>query len=120
MFASDKPDEHGIEQGVEWTIRPGPSNWNGYARLPENHPWRNLPEEDIPVTAHGGVTYKDDETGWIGFDTMHPGDEYTCRDARGGILWQGHGHEWTKQEATDETKSLARQIAANMNPVPVI
>ena len=35
MFASDKPDEYGIEQGIEWTLRPGPSNADDMCRFAE-------------------------------------------------------------------------------------
>jgi hypothetical protein len=49
---------------------------NGYVLLPLNHQYENMDYNDIPVTVHGGLTYKaKEEDGWvIGFDTGHRGD----------------------------------------------
>lgn len=61
---------------------------NGYVCLPPNHKYFGMHYDDIPIDAHGGLTFADyadrldwDEIpegcdGWyiIGFDTMHYND----------------------------------------------
>lgn len=60
--------------------------WCGYVGIPKGHPWYGLGYDDIPATAHGGLTYSDachshichpdgEELWWIGFDCAHAGDE---------------------------------------------
>lgn len=110
-FASDRPDEHGVESGVEWTLRPGVAedSWNGYVRLPDGHPWMGLGEDDIPVDVHGGLTYKNGP--WIGFDTVHAGDGWRIVGGRGRVVCEHEGHRWAKAEVVEEAKRLARQVA---------
>jgi len=75
--------------------------FNGYARLPDNHPlrrivdahatlrpddpaWRVLEnvieESDWGLSVHGGLNYGPDDEGWIGFDTAHAGDLWRAED----------------------------------------
>ena len=59
-------------------------NWNGYIKLPSNHPYTGKNYDDVPVTVHEGLTYSKENI--FGFDTYHlscdlvPGDiVYYCR-----------------------------------------
>lgn len=99
--------ETGVHEGIEYEILQGPFCVNGYIRLPENHPWRNIDlgyanEETIEV--HGGITYGMDKEGWIGFDTHHA-DDYTP------IFPSWGGRKWTLDDVRDETFHLAEQAA---------
>ena len=102
----------GEERGIEWCVAPARGStvrYNGYARLPADHPWRQLRRQHIPVAVHGSLTYQDD-SGWIGFDTSHLGD-----------IWPGDEEDlstsfsppvyWTIERVEAEARSLARQIA---------
>ena len=72
----------GTHRGVEWHTHKSPFyGINGYMRLPEGHPWRDLTYREINgrvCTEHldGGaweLTYHADDA-WIGFDTQHAWD----------------------------------------------
>lgn len=101
--------EYGEEDGIHWVTLAAPHGnaINGYARIPEGHPWRvEVPDT---VTVHGGVTYED-ESGWIGFDTLHGGDVWEGSDMPRFFPPEYEIH-WTPEKASDEARSLARQIA---------
>ncbi len=99
----------GVEQGIKWAIVRAPMWWaiNGYARVPDDHPWHGLDYDEIDVAVNGGLTYARDD--WIGFDTMHAFD-----------YWPGQPHHfhddccihWTESMVIEEAKNLARQVAA--------
>jgi hypothetical protein len=105
------PLNSGVVDGVLWATAAAPIEpaVNGYAYLPENHPWRGLDYGDIPAVAHGGLTYG--HKNWIGFDFLHSGD-----------YWPGQRRErWggdevrTTEEVELEAQNLARQVAAYIN-----
>jgi hypothetical protein len=98
----------GVEDGIEWFTYNAPL-WgaiNGYARIPEGHPWRGLNGETLDVKVNGGVTFDSDN--WIGFDTLHSGDYWP------GVPHGPHDYDthWTAEMVANEAKALARQIAA--------
>ena len=107
--------ESGAEGGISWFIAEAPL-WgavNGYARLPEGHPWRELDlqcaDYERGPEVHGGVTYGPTEDGWIGFDTLHGGDNWPGSPRYGGRTeWD---IDWTAERVADEARHLARQIA---------
>lgn len=72
----------GIMDNIIWRIAAHSKffTWNGYINLPENHPWRNMEDWQIPSTVHGGITYGPDEDGWIGFDMMTATDSVITLD----------------------------------------
>jgi hypothetical protein len=75
------------EEGIEWAVMQSPmGGLNGYARLPEDHPWREREDtwdfEDVDT--HGGITFFDN--GWIGFDTAHGGDWWDPDELRAAGL----------------------------------
>lgn len=107
----------GVEDGVHWFTAYAPM-WgavNGYAHLPEGHPWRGLDYAEIPhadedegvegVSVNGGLTYASGE--WVGFDTLHFGDYWP--EAPGSF--RPGDTQWTPGLVADEARSLARQIA---------
>ena len=77
----------GTHRGVEWhTHKSHFYGVNGYMRIPEGHPWRDLAYEEINRLVSesdkerfdGGaweLTYHAD-VGWIGFDTQHAWDSW--------------------------------------------
>ena len=90
----------GTHRGVEWYTCKSPFyGVNGYMRIPEWHPWRDLTYREInrlvwvkdePEFDGGAweLTYKDDA--WIGFDTQHawdfwPDSYYAAVD--GSTMW---------------------------------
>lgn len=120
----DKPVRSGHEWGIEWSVYAGPAShcWNGYARIPEGHPWMGQNCGNIPADAPGGVSYGCDQDGWIGFGTMRedtvneaPSDgsehdrmvEELCEKLGTPMPEQ---YEWTCDDVTDMAWELARQI----------
>src|SRR5690606_5591984 len=80
-----KAIERGTESGIEWALVNAPFDGaiNGYAKLPDGHPWHDLDlqwNDCEVVEVHGGITYGPKE-GWIGFDTVHAWD-----------IWPGKSH----------------------------
>lgn len=105
--------DEGVEDGIEWATANAPlyGAINGYVKVPEDHPWHGLDYDDIDVEINGGLTYARD--GWIGFDTLHSGDYWPgCPD-----YWlDDHSTQWTAALVAEETRSLARQVAAARVP----
>jgi hypothetical protein len=110
-----EPLARGVEDGIEWFTCRAPV-WdavNGYARLPEGHPWRGLSlqmeDYDKGPAIHGGITYGPDSAGWIGFDTAHSGDVWPgIPQSLVGTGWDRH---WNEDMVAEEARHLARQIA---------
>lgn len=102
---------------------------NGYVKLPEEHPWRELPMRTIEEIAsvHGGVTYFSPDTDWIGFDTAHAGDLWVRGEIErfGGewgqiqdVIFSQFADEsmfpvtfWSWEKVKTETEHLAYQVA---------
>lgn len=109
--------ERGVEDGVEWFTAKAPM-WgavNGYALLPDRHPWRDLEPQgsdyDKGPNVHGGITYGPTSEGWVGFDTLHSGDVWPGDMPRYGAD-ERYDRHWSPEMVADEARSLARQIAA--------
>lgn len=110
----DRPAlEQGVEDGIRWVTLRAPmyDAVNGYALLPEGHPWRQgdlIDDADV----HGGITYGPEPDGWVGFDYLHSMDWWPAQ----AELPYGHRYsdsvERTPAEVAEEARSLARQIAA--------
>lgn len=104
------PVETGEFEGVRWATCRAPlfGAVNGYALLPDGHPWRGIANEsDIPADVHGGLTYS--RNGWIGFDFLHYGDWWPEQgDAQ---RWGAdEDRECTPDDVKVEAIGLARQI----------
>lgn len=113
----------GVCGDIAWRVAEHPDflAWCGYVRLPEDHPWRGMDAEDIPVDVHGGVTYGPDGDGWIGFDTLHAGDALIPRhtsEPRPVNWWrQVPGMIWTPTRVKLHTWRFAVQADDAYAPV---
>lgn len=103
--------ESGTEDGIEWATVNAPlyGAVNGYVKLPEGHPWRELELQmgEGEVDVHGGITYGPDPDGWCGFDTLHYQDNWPGSPNR-----DFDGIDWDAGLVAAEAKRLARQAAA--------
>lgn len=112
-FATKNIRHRGTEDGITWLTADAPifGAVNGYVKLPAGHPWRDMDlqmgEVDVPV--HGGITYGPDESGWIGFDTLHSGDYWPDMP---DVLGVGRDKTWTLELVAAEAQQLARHAAA--------
>lgn len=101
--------DHGEEAGITWATCKAP-RWgaiNGYARVPEGHPWRDTGGDSVPADVNGGITYNMHGGEWIGFDTLHSYDYWP------EMPWvpDAYSTHWTADMVADEARCLARQIA---------
>lgn len=96
---------------IEYKVKQHPVfvGFMGYAKLPADHPWRQLNADDIPVDVHGGITYGPDSDGWIGFDTMHAGDMIDMWHRPEGFQ-PIEGKIWSPSRARLETIRLALAV----------
>jgi hypothetical protein len=104
--------DHGVERGIQWVTCQAPlyGAVNGYVKIPTDHHWHGLSYDEINVTVHGGLTYGGRESGWIGFDTIHSGDIWPDSGYQLPLTkWDKH---WTAELVAEETRSLARKVAA--------
>lgn len=109
--------------GLRCVVLSGPSSINGYAFVPEGHPWHSIHYSECPsecgeswcehtpesrIEVHGGITFSHlgDDGGWIfGFDTAHHGDHMILGDVTyDGIMWN-------VESVGAETESMAEQLA---------
>ena len=118
-------------KGINCCICSSPfcSSFNGYVRLPDNHPFVNLSYAEITsISIHGGLTYSEKQ--WIGFDTAHSGDcwpeellvkynidDYFLKDIlrfneiNRSVQWST---EWTIELLIKEVDRLAQQVIDTM------
>lgn len=111
-----------IHCGLRCLILRGPmGSLNGYVELPESSSACGMDLcWDGPFEVHGGVTYHGrlDQIGQkdtyvvVGFDTAHAGDLSPALDRRGWSV--GEGVYRNLEFVTNETKSLAEQVAATL------
>lgn len=101
--------------------------WCGYAAVPPGHPAHGKPYDDVPVQAHGGLTYADacsgsichvpkpgepDDVWWLGFDCCHGGDVVPMFVTMGMRSWFGRAEKYRDVAyVRRETKRLAQQLA---------
>lgn len=84
--------ECGLAPTPELAIACGP--FNGYVRVPAEHPAAGKDYDDLDVDVHGGLTFDhqcDDGSTWFGWDNAH---SWPCG-----------------RSADDETEALADQLA---------
>jgi hypothetical protein len=87
----------------------GQSHRCGYILMPEKSPFKELSYDDLPISVHGGLTFKDSlpavntskESIWLGFDCAHSGDT---------TKFAALGHVWTLEEVAKETEKMAEQF----------
>jgi len=115
----------GVHCGVVWATAESPAvGINGYAMVPEGHPWSSgfpkpgsdefgwAPLDEV-LTVHGGVTYA--QHPWIGFDTAHAWDWWPAAYDKLGIssryLYADNVTRWTPEKVIAEAMDLARQVS---------
>lgn len=106
----------GTHKGISWETRQGVFGAvNGYALLPEGHPYRKLDlqmENYDVVRMHGGVTFGPTDGGWIGFDTSHAGDVWP--DMPDNLQYPGSlvpDTHWTQERVEAQCRKMCDQIA---------
>ncbi len=71
-----------FDEGIRFIIIRGPSALTAYIGIPLNHPLASFDYDELPISAHGGLTYDGEGTGdprpinfyWYGWDYGHSGD----------------------------------------------
>lgn len=116
-----------IHAGVACKMVGGSTAINGYVQLGPalRERWATLDIDEIPLEAHGGLTYGIDSKGWVGFDTSHCTDWWAVDDVIGRVLVADmkalatvHGcmrmfpgaRRWTLERLHDEVERLADQV----------
>lgn len=72
-----------FEDGIRFAILRGPTAICAYLGISPSHPLAGWDYDDLPISAHGGLTYAgtkvhgDGETYWYGWDYSHSGDRST-------------------------------------------
>jgi len=72
-----------FEDGIRFAILRGPSALCAYLGISVAHPLAGWDYDNLPITAHGGLTYAgesvhgDGSTYWYGWDYAHSGDRST-------------------------------------------
>lgn len=91
------------DEGVRFVVLRGPSALCAYIGVPVGHPLAGHSYNDLPVNAHGGLTYagsgvtglEDAGLYWYGWDYGHAGDRLLFSlDSRFSTLHMGD-EEWT-------------------------
>ena len=93
-----------FEDGLRFIIVRGPASLCAYIGLPKEHPLAGHSYDDLPVTAHGGLTFArlgDDKPWpkgyyWYGWDFAHSGD-YCFSNDEAYIQALGHDHSKEKK-----------------------
>lgn len=124
-LAAHTPVRSGETDGIQWKIvlTPRGSHLNGYVHIPAGHSLRGMDYMEIEnIEVHGGLTFSEDD--WLGFDTAHYGDLWSDEELEkvGGSNITAAEHwptiggkeivQWTLDKLEEETKYLARQVAA--------
>lgn len=104
----------GIVGYYAWAVVKAPlyEAYNGYIRLPDDHPWLAFEDYmDIPAEVHGGITYANGN--WVGFDTLHAWDVWP--ESPSFYHLKDNGILWTPKMVVSETKQFLDQaVVAKM------
>ena len=108
----------GEYEDIDYIVKDLGTHPTAYVRCPEEY--LKFKEEDIPVTVHGGVTFKGSLTGekgiWIGWDYAHIGDYY----ASNFLDMESEGTKHTTKELIKECKSAVHEMNLMRNYEPEI
>lgn len=114
--------EDWFEEGLRVIIMRGPASFCTYIGIPESHPLAGFSYDDIPVSAHGGLTFARKGNGkwpkgfyWYGWDYAHLGDR--CYIKGVGQKVGEEEKDWTIKEIKEDAweticdfKRLARLV----------
>jgi len=107
------PVASGVENGIKWATLKAPlyNAVNGYAHIPEGHPWHGL--DYRAIEDHLGwdneLTYGKEN--WVGFDTLHYRDVWPDSETDDS---EQDGIHWTPELVADKARELARLIASRV------
>ncbi len=130
----DEPDHVAFEHaGYSCIVHRGPAGGLcGYVAVPPGHPWHGMDYNEVPADVHGGLTYggkcegaichvpksgEPDNVFWIGFDTAHSGDVSPAFRRLSAAFTDPRDSYKTMAYVTSETKRLAEQACAAVDPV---
>lgn len=110
--------------------------WCGYVAVPPGHPWHGLDYDDMPVEAHGGLTFvgrcqvddrpareqichvpqpgEPDDVWWIGFDCLHLWDIGPAMEARERALGFPEYRELMSTRRSYKTLEYVRSECTNL------
>ena len=98
-----------FRDGLRFIIMRGPASLTAYIGVPDGHPLAGHSYEDLPVEAHGSLTFGDEGGGkwptgwfWYGWAYNHAGD-YTFFSDELPLLERGSRHQ-------DEHKWLVEEV----------
>ena len=104
------------DEGVRFIVMRGPGALCAYAGIPENHPLAGHHYDDLPVQAHGGLTFgskgEKDEAWpvgfwWYGWDYGHKGDfsfYYLDDCLKDSLIYHNiNDHKWTVKEVVGDS-----------------
>jgi hypothetical protein len=138
-------ERHGTYRDYEWVIIFEQDGHRcGYVGIPEEHPFYEKSEEELPnischggisITSHGNAGFSSDD--WlIGFDCAHYPldaidltsisryfgdkalDDIKCSPSM--FEYRTKGHAWTADEVEEECKSIINQIIKYMENRPQV
>lgn len=93
------------QDGLRFVVLDGPMSLCAYVGIPATHPLAGHGYDNLPVDAHGGLTYagglpnelaRDDGLYWYGWDYGHAGDFLRMPDGVRNLPGI-HGKEWTPE-----------------------
>lgn len=100
-----------FEDGIRFVILRGPASLCAYVGVSPSHPLAGWDYDDLPISAHGDLTYAgtgvygDGETYWYGWDYTHSGDYSTYYDERplSGFPRDRNETKWTPAMVYDDS-----------------
>lgn len=103
-------DEFG--EGVRFIVMRGPGSLCAYVGIPIDHPLANQNYGDLPISAHGGLTYSSEGKGswpegfyWYGWDYAHSGDYVFYNDDTplSSKFYHGEDKKWLVKDVIDDS-----------------
>jgi len=110
--------EKGKEGEFYWCILSLGSHPCCYIGLPKEHKFYGKHYDEIPLEAHGGLTYAEKDVGqnpvaidlwWIGWDYAHLGDYSYYPSLEMKSIFNG-GNKWTLEELKKEVFEVLKSI----------
>lgn len=111
-----------FDEGIRFIVMRGPSNLCAYVGLPLKHPLAGFHYDDVPLNAHGGLTFAGEgdtlrPTGffWYGWDYGHCRDRIFYADDLPASLQSDTDKKWLVEDVIEDSwetiydfKALAR------------
>ena len=102
-----------FDEGVRFIVLRGPGSLCAYAGIPIKHPLAGKDYDDLPVEAHGGLTFSQKGKGgdehwpkgywWYGWDYAHSGDFslHSLKDPSGNVGIKEK--KWTVKDVVEDS-----------------